>query len=77
MTAKKPITLKIFLFLACIDLLETFAQFCYKKSAIAESGIEIRALSDAVHFVATVIHSPFLWLGLICVLTIFISWSTD
>ncbi len=76
MAAKRPVTLKIFLFLASIDLLETFAQFCFKKSAMPESGLEVKGWTDALHFVATVIPSPFLWLGLICVLTIFVSWST-
>jgi len=76
MTAKKPLTLKIFFFLVFIDLLETFAQFCFKKSALPVSGLEIRAFGDALHFIAAIIPSSFLWLGLVCVLTILISWST-
>ena len=35
---RKHLTLKIFLFLVFIDLLETFAQFCFKKSALPAVG---------------------------------------
>lgn len=58
MNIKKHITFKIFAALAATDLLETFAQFCFKKSAV--SGMLIR--------------SPFLWLGLFSVFVIFVLW---
>ena len=76
MRIKGHLTLKIFFSLVLIDFLETFAQFCFKKSAQAQSGFEIKALSDAVHFIGSVIPSPFLWLGLLSVLLIFTIWST-
>jgi drug/metabolite transporter (DMT)-like permease len=76
MPKKRRLTLKIFLFLVFIDFLETFAQFCFKKTALSQSRLEIRAFSDAAHFIATIIPSPFLWFGLISVLMIFAIWST-
>lgn len=73
---KRHVTFKILLFLIGIDLIETFAQFCFKKSTLSLSNIQIHALGDIPHFIASVLPSPFLWLGLISVILIFISWST-
>ena len=76
MSAKKHITFKIIIFLFCIDLLETFAQFCFKKCAFLGTLLDIKTASDAAVFLKAVIPSPFLWLGLFSVLCMFISWST-
>ncbi len=73
---KKHLTLKILFLLIFIDFLETFAQFCFKKTALPQGGFEIKALNDVFHFIASVIPSPFLWLGLYSVLLIFTIWST-
>lgn len=76
MRIKGHLTLKIFFSLVLVDFLETFAQFCFKKSAQAQGGFEIRALGDAFHFMLSIIPSPFLWLGLLSVFLIFTVWST-
>ncbi len=76
MPKKRHLTLKILFLLIFIDFLETFAQFCFKKTALAESGFEIKALNDGLHFIINIIPSPFLWLGLFSVLLIFTIWST-
>jgi len=76
MTAKKSLTLKIFLFLVLTDMLETLAQFCFKKSAISSSFPEIDTLAKGFLFLKTVIVSPFLWLALFLVVSIFVIWST-
>ncbi len=76
MPRKKQFTLKILFLLIFIDFLETFAQFCFKKSALPKSGFEIKALNDIFHFIISVTPSPFLWLGLFSVLLIFTLWST-
>jgi len=76
MPRRKHLTFKILFLLIFIDLLETFAQFCFKKSALPKSGFEIKALNDIFHFIISVIPSPFLWLGLFSVLLIFTIWST-
>lgn len=73
---KRNLTLKIFLFLIFIDILETFAQFCFKKSVFAANGFEIQTLHDILGFLIKILPSPYLWLGLICVLLIFTTWST-
>ncbi|MCX5700956.1 MAG: EamA family transporter [Candidatus Omnitrophica bacterium] len=75
-TKKRHITLKILLFLIGIDLVETFAQFCFKKSSLSLGDIQIQSFGDIPHFIASVLSTPFFWFGLIAVILIFISWST-
>ena len=69
-------SVKIFLFLIFIDVLETFAQFCFKKSVLAANGFEIQTLHDILGFIAKVAPSAYLWLGLFSVILIFATWST-
>jgi len=76
MTAKRRLTFKILLFLVFTDLLETFAQFCFKKGATGGHLLGINNLQDALLFVKTLIPSPFLWMGFLAVLVIFITWVT-
>ncbi len=76
MLKKGNLTFKIFLFLIFVDFLETFTQFCFKKTALPESGFEINVLSDILIFLKAMAFSPFLWLGLVSVLFTFIIWST-
>jgi drug/metabolite transporter (DMT)-like permease len=76
MPRRNHLTLKILFLLIFIDFLETFAQFCFKKSALPKSGFEIKAFNDIFHFIISIIPSPFLWLGLFSILLIFTMWST-
>ncbi len=76
MPKKTQITFKIFLFLIFIDLLETFNQFCFKKTALANSSFDIKTFQDIIHFTQGVLASPFLWLALVTVLLIFVIWLT-
>ncbi|MCK9614486.1 MAG: EamA family transporter [Candidatus Omnitrophica bacterium] len=73
---RKRLTLKILLFLILSDILETFIQFCFKKSTIPVTGVSVTNLADAFAFIKTVSVSPFLWLGICTVLVIFVIWST-
>jgi len=73
---KNKLTLKIIAILISTDFLETFAQFCFKKSVIGESGFQIFNFIDALAFAKIAVTSPFLWVGLLSVLAIFIIWST-
>ena len=75
MSVKKHITLKLFLFLVFTDVLETFAQFCFKKGAMPADLLSINNLGDIITFLRAIIPSPFFWAGLFLVLCIFISWS--
>jgi len=73
---KKKLTLKLLFFLVCTDFLETFTQLCFKKSAVSESEVVISGLFGVFSFLQTAFLSPFLWLGLLSVLAIFILWSS-
>ena len=73
---KKKITLNILLLLIASDILETAIQFFFKKSALAEQGFVVTGLSSSLVFLRAVFSSPFLWAGLLTVVTVFIIWST-
>lgn len=74
--SKKRLTIKILLFLVFSDMLETLTQFCFKKSALAVSGLEIKKIPEIVVFLYGAFSSWYLWLGLFSVLFTFIIWST-
>ena len=76
MTTKQRLTFKIFIFLISTDLLETFAQFCFKKSTVCQNFSEINTIIQATNFIGGVLFSPFLWMALFSVLLIFTIWST-
>jgi len=73
---KNKVTLKIFLFLVFSDILETFTHFCFKKSALLESGLGITNLGEALTFASAMLSTGFLWIGLISVAATFVIWST-
>jgi drug/metabolite transporter (DMT)-like permease len=73
---KNKITVKLLLLLVSTDILETFTHFCFKKSALLESGFEIARVSDALIFVQSMLSSGFLWVGLASVAVTFVIWST-
>lgn len=75
-TKKSHVTLKILLILIAVDLIETLAQFCFKKSSLTLSNIKIDNIGGIPHFLGAVLLSPFFWLGLISVALMFISWIT-
>ncbi|MDD5432556.1 MAG: EamA family transporter [Candidatus Omnitrophica bacterium] len=73
---KGKLTLKIILFLIFSDLLETFTQFCFKKSALSGISPDIKDLSAIFLFIKTAAFSPFLWMALVSVFITLIVWST-
>ena len=76
MPSSKNITFKLFLFLISTDFLETFTHYCFKRSAMPQSGFQVLNIGDAFMFAKISALSPFLWLGLLSVLLTFIIWST-
>lgn len=75
MQQKRHLTLGIFLLLVSTDLLETLAQFCFKKSALAQAAVSVSGFSQALAFAGTALSSLYLWCGLITVFLIFAIWS--
>ncbi len=76
MSKKGSLTLKIICILIVSDLLETLTQFCFKKSAMPESGIIIKNVHDGLIFILGCLSSLYLWAGFVSVLITFIIWST-
>jgi drug/metabolite transporter (DMT)-like permease len=73
---KKKVTLKILLLLIASDILETIIHFFFKKSALAQNNLAVVDIASALVFLKAVFASPFLWAGLLAVVTVFIIWST-
>ncbi len=73
---KKRVTFKILGVLVFSDILETFTQFCFKKSALGASGLDVSGFYQTAAFFKTAFSSPFLWIGLLSVLSTFVIWST-
>ncbi len=73
---KNNLTLKIIIFLISSDILETFTQFCFKKSVIPVSSLLINSPIDIFIFIKPVLFSGYLWLGLASVFLAFMVWST-
>jgi len=76
MTKRKKLTLAILALLVFIDLLEALCHYCFKRSAMPLSGLEVRSAHDALLFVKGTAFSPFLWGGLLSVFCIFVIWAT-
>jgi drug/metabolite transporter (DMT)-like permease len=72
---KRKLTLKIFLFLILSDVLETFHQFCFKKSTLFEETPHLTGFYDLLLFFKLVFSSPFFWMGLLSLILMFIVWS--
>jgi len=72
----KRLTFKIILFLIASDLLETAAQYCFKRTAMSGSDFFITNFSDALFFLKTCLLSPFIWLAFVMIFLTFIIWST-
>jgi len=74
--SKNKLTPKILLLLISTDILETVAQFCFKKSALSGSGIEIKSFSTLALFFKLNFFSLFLWSAFVAVFILFIIWSS-
>jgi len=57
------------------DTLETLTHFLFKKGVLAQGQIEVDSFLTAKGFIFAAFSSPYLWLGLLSVLFIFIIWS--
>ncbi|MFA5157231.1 MAG: EamA family transporter [Candidatus Omnitrophota bacterium] len=72
MHKKRHLTFGLFLLLLSTDLLETIVQFCFKKAALAQT---IQEPLNVPVFIIGILSTPFLWLGLFTVFTLFVIWS--
>jgi len=72
---KKKVTFKVLLLLIASDILETTVHFLFKKSTLDVSYGQVVDLTTMAAFLKAVFASPFLWGGLLTVVTVFILWS--
>lgn len=73
---KRPLTLLLFILIVSTDVLETVAQFCFKKTALLQHSVTIASVTDAVHFISVAMTSPFLWIALLATAVLFCLWIT-
>lgn len=73
---RNKVTFKILLFLIFSDILETFTQFCFKKTALPQSDLQIRNFLEIIVFIKAVIFSGYLWMAFALAFLTFIIWST-
>jgi undecaprenyl phosphate-alpha-L-ara4N flippase subunit ArnE len=73
---KKKLTITILSFLIFSDFLETFTNFCFKKSALNADRLGISSFSELIIFLKTVSLSPYLWIAFLSVFLTFVIWST-
>lgn len=76
MRKKRPLTFLLFILIVSTDVLETVAQFCFKKTALLQHSAAISNIADAVHFILVAMISPFLWIALLASFALFCLWIT-
>jgi len=76
MVKKRPLTLRIFIFVVFTDFLETAAQFCFKKTALAQHSVVLTSITDVLRFIFVAASNPFLWFALLAVFALFCIWIT-
>lgn len=76
MRQKRPLTFLIFILIVSTDVLETVAQFCFKKTALLQHSVAITSISDVLRFISLAVANPFLWLALFAISVIFCLWIT-
>ena len=73
---KRVVPLAILAVLFLNEVVDSFAQFCFKKTALAQGAPSITRLSDAGAFLSGVFSSGYLWIGLVAVAIVFVSWTS-
>jgi len=76
MRRKRPLTFLLFVLIVFTDVLETVAQFCFKKTALLQHSVAVTNITDALRFISVAVTSPFLWLALFSIAILFCLWIT-
>jgi drug/metabolite transporter (DMT)-like permease len=72
---KRGVPLAILAVLFLNEAVDSVAQFCFKKTALAQGGAAITSLGSAGAFLAGVLSQGYLWIGLAAVALVFVSWT--
>lgn len=70
----KGVPLVVFAILLTNEVADTFAQFCFKKTAMLQGATSMTGLGDAWAFVCSALGQGYLWMGLATVAVVLVSW---
>jgi drug/metabolite transporter (DMT)-like permease len=73
--SKRGVPLAILAVLFLNEAVDSFAQFCFKKTALAQGAPSITSLGSAGAFLMGVLGQGYLWLGVAAVALVFVSWT--
>jgi len=68
------VPLVIFFILIMNEAADTFAQFCFKKTAVLQGTTSMAGMGDAWAFVCSALGQKYLWIGLVTVAVVLVSW---
>ncbi len=74
--SKRGVPLAILGVLFLNEAVDSVAQYCFKKTALAQGHPPIASLHEAAAFVGAALGSGYLWLGLAAVALVFVTWIT-
>jgi drug/metabolite transporter (DMT)-like permease len=74
--AKRSVPLAILGVLFLNEAVDGVAQYCFKKTALAQGQPPIAGLHDAIAFAGGAMGSGYFWLGLAAVALVFVTWIT-
>jgi drug/metabolite transporter (DMT)-like permease len=72
---KRGVPLAILTVLFLNEAVDSVAQFCFKKTALAQGAASITSLGSAGAFLTGVLSQGYLWIGLAAVALVFVSWT--
>jgi drug/metabolite transporter (DMT)-like permease len=72
---KRGVPLAILAVLLLNEAVDSFAQFCFKKTSLAAGTPVIASLPAAGAFLSGVLGQGYLWLGVAAVALVFVSWT--
>ncbi|HEY9155693.1 MAG TPA: EamA family transporter [Opitutaceae bacterium] len=58
------------------EILDSFAQYCFKRAADSQGAMALSHLSAAWPFLLGVVSSGYLWLGIALIALVFTSWTS-
>jgi drug/metabolite transporter (DMT)-like permease len=72
---KRGVPLAILAVLFLNEAVDSFAQFCFKKTSLAQGAPTITGLHSAGAFLSGVLRQGDLWMGVAAVALVFVSWT--
>jgi drug/metabolite transporter (DMT)-like permease len=73
--SKRGVPLAILAVLFLNEAVDSFAQYCFKQTALAQGAPAITGLRSAAAFLSGVLSQGHLWMGVAAVAVVFVSWT--